>query len=106
MKDGLIKKASTFLQDTCYCFIYILTAKGKQLATKAGIDGQWYRSASVSHDIAVLKKYMSLPIEARLTWQTEKELHNFFNQKINLYEELKNFNKADELSTLYRRKKG
>ncbi|KOP78157.1 hypothetical protein AMS59_13755 [Lysinibacillus sp. FJAT-14745] len=105
IRDGLIKKASTFLHGNSNFFIYFLSAKGKRLALKVGISGQWYRSASVSHDIEVLKKYMSLPLEARLTWQTEKELQIVLYQTLQSYEQLKDYEKVEEITGLIEDKK-
>ncbi|WP_225340436.1 hypothetical protein [Lysinibacillus capsici] len=72
---------------------------------KVGISGQWYRSASVMHDIEILKKYMSLPLEARLTWKTEKELQNVLYHTLQSYEQLKDYEKADEIASLIEDKK-
>lgn len=48
---------------------------------------------------------MSLPLEARLTWQTEKELQIVLYQTLQSYEQLKDYEKVEEITGLIEDKK-
>lgn len=80
IQDGYIKGSLAFCSNNQTERIYFLTDKGKKFASKHCVLGQFYRSGSVAHDIAIANYYMALPLEQRLTWITERELLNVHNQ--------------------------
>ncbi|MFK5708568.1 hypothetical protein [Lysinibacillus boronitolerans] len=101
MKEGYIKVAICFSEvKKCTEYVFFLTLKGKRFAKKYCISGEFYRSSSSIHDLAVAKQYMSLSLEQRLTWQTEKELLNVLNQTLLSYEEKELWEKAEGLQNL------
>ncbi|MFJ7371402.1 hypothetical protein ACIQVU_18545, partial [Lysinibacillus sp. NPDC098008] len=80
IKDGYIKESLAFCSNNQTERIYFLTDKGKKFASKHCVLGHFYRSGSVTHDIAIANYYMALSLEQRLTWITERELLNVHNQ--------------------------
>ena len=100
VKCGYIQSASHFYTGNCITHVYFLTAKGKKFAAKHCVSGQFYRSSSATHDIAINNRYMALPLEQRLTWITEKELLDVLNQTLLSYEENKLYEDAEEIHGL------
>lgn len=106
IKCGYIQSATCFsIVRNCTEYIYFLTKKGKKFASKYCVLGEFYRSSSVQHDIEVANQYMSLPLEQRLTWRTEKELLNVLNQTLLSYEEKLLWENAEEIRGLIQSQK-
>ena len=97
VKCGYIQSASHFYTGNCITHVYFLTAKGKKFAAKYCVSGQFYRSSSATHDIAIANRYMALPLEQRLTWITEKELLDVLNRTSKSFEEGGFFEETDEI---------
>lgn len=101
IKTGYIKVASHFFSTgNGTKYIYFLTSKGKKFAVKHCVSGEFYRSSSASHDIAVANQYMALPLEQQLTWITEKELLNVRIRTFKGSEKEDFFEEVDEIQNL------
>lgn len=81
VRDGLVEKVS-FKQDNRVEECYKLTKSGRELAKQQWALSKHYHAQSPRHDLAVAKKYFSLPEELQRTWKTETELREQFICKI------------------------
>ncbi|WHP40413.1 hypothetical protein QIX46_17890 [Lysinibacillus boronitolerans] len=106
IKCGYIQSATCFsIVRNCTEYIYFLTNKGKSFTSKYCVLGEFYRSSSAKHDIEVANQYMSLPLEQRLTWHTEKELLNVLKRTLLSYEEKGLWVNAEEIRGLIQSQK-
>lgn len=97
VKSGYIQSALHFHTNNDTLPVYFLTSKGKRFVAKYCVSGQFYRSSSATHDIAITNRYMALPLEQRLTWITEKELLDVRNLTSKSLESGRFFEETDEL---------
>ncbi|MFJ2047903.1 hypothetical protein PTQ21_06165 [Paenibacillus marchantiae] len=91
VRDGLVEKVC-YKQGNQVEECYKLTKGGRELAKQQWALNNHYHAQSPRHDLALARKYFSLPEEQQRTWKTESELREQFISKI---EQLK-INRVEE----------
>lgn len=81
VRDGLVEKVCYKRRDQVEeC--YKLTKGGREFVKQQWAVINLYHAQSPRHDLALAKKYFSLPEELQRTWRTETDLREQFISKI------------------------
>lgn len=102
IRDGHVERVDVFDKHTkSISHVYRLTERGMEFTNQQMNLTNFYRSVSVSHDLALAHRYLQCSPEQQRAWLTERDWLDRFKQEIDRLESQREYDRADELKKLW-----